>query len=95
MIPLDDKALRKMAAAAEHEAKVAEAAAEAVPRVANKLKRAEADVKAAVVALDEAEQDAADCATRAEEAREAYRSAADGVPVTAQAQTAQVKGKAN
>lgn len=92
---MDEKALRKLAAAAEHEATVAHAAAEAVERTTLKLERAEADVAAASDALSAAELDAADCATRAEAAREAYRAAADGTPVAAQADAAQVKGKAN
>lgn len=86
--------LRKMRASAEHEARQAAAAAEAVDRVRDKVARTEAAVDLARVSLTEAEAEAEAAASRAAEAEAVYRQAADGVDATASAEVATATGKA-
>lgn len=86
--------LRKLQAAAEHERDVATAASTAVPLVAAKVERAKADVVSAEQSLLEAQHEADDTAVRAEAAEAAYRDAADGADVAANAGVAAATGKA-
>lgn len=95
---MDDRTLRKLSAAAEHERFVAGQATAAVEAAQAKLEKVEAQQRDAVdIArreLAEAEAAAEDAAARADEAEDAYRAVADGVSVTAAAQSAAASGKA-
>lgn len=78
---MDDRELRKLQSAAEHERTVADAASAAVDSVAVKVERAKAAVVAAEEAFTETERDAELAAARADAAEVAYREAADGMDV--------------
>lgn len=92
---MDERKLRKLAAAAEHERWVADRADEAVASVAGKLAKAEALVAAARDEQAEAKRVAKDAEQRARAAETAYRESADGASVTATAGTAAAKVKAS
>lgn len=91
---MDEKELRKLQSAAEHERAVADAALAAVDLVAVKVERAKAAVTAAEEAFAGTELDAELTAARADAAETAYRDAADGANVAVGAGVAEATGRA-
>ena len=92
---MDERALRKLAAAAEHERQQAGVLAQAVPAIEAKVERARDEVEAALASLEEARAVAAAAEERAVAAEDTYRRAADGQPVTAAAGLATGSGAVN
>ena len=92
---MDERALRKLAAAAEHERQQATVLTEAVPCIEEKVERAKAAVVAAEESLEEARADAEAAEARARQAEAAYQRAADGQPITARAGLADGSGAVN
>lgn len=90
-----ERALRKLAAAAEHERDQAELLAAAVPRLEVKVTRAREHLDAAEQELAEARTAAAQAQERASAAHTAWRDAADGVDVTAHAGVAAASAEAS
>lgn len=90
----DDRALRKLAAAAEYERRVLDLAAQACSNATEKVARSESAVDAARDAQAEAEGAVEAARVRAEAAEAAYREAADGQSVIIGAQAATAAGKA-
>jgi hypothetical protein len=88
---VDDRELRKLQSAAEHERGVADAATTAVDLVAAKVERAKAAVIAAEDAFAGTEREAELTAARADAAEAAYREAADGMDVAVGAGVAEGK----
>jgi len=91
---VDERELRKLQSAAEHERGVANAAAAAVASVAVKVERAKAAVVAAEDAFAETEREAELTAARADAAETAYRDAADGMDLAVGAGVAEASGRA-
>lgn len=94
---MDDKGLKKFAAAADFEQQEAEKAADAVDRAQEKVSRFEGLLEAVMAGADEAQQVANAQAERAAEAAAAYETALaqyreehDGEPVLVFAQPASV-----
>lgn len=92
---MDERALRKLAAAAEHERQQADVLGQAIPAIEAKVDRARDEVEAALASLEEARADAAAAEERAVAAETAYQQAADGAPVPARAGLAAGAGGVN
>lgn len=85
---MDDRTLRKLAAAAEYERRVLESAAHACVNATEKVARTEDAVVAARDAQAEAERAVGEARDRSDAAEVAYREAANGQPLAAGAQAA-------
>ena len=93
--PVDERALRKLAAAAEHERQQADLLADAVEKVRGKVTRAQDALAAAHDSLGEAQRDAEAAEERAAAAETAYQQAADGQPIAVRAGVADGSGAVN
>jgi hypothetical protein len=85
---VDDRAVRKLAAAKDHEQRVAIAAADAVTRLEGKVKRIKRDLEAAVNAVEAARVEAREAEARAASAAAAYLEAVPEGDVVVGARTA-------